>query len=220
MLRNMRETAGGRAILGTQYVGLLGSQILAATATGTNGPGAMYNDGLVSSKRYRMLLANPSAFPGVVYEDGSFMASAAVSTTYRLYEDNVLVAQSGGGFDIPFVVTIGASAARVADPTITISRGEWGLWAYRFRKQPREVRDIIIEMAPWFAGRADNPMAVQCLAPSGVSVSASLSGTRISVSIGGGIDGSIYNIPILLTTDSNPASVREFDLIALVQEVQ
>lgn len=114
MLRNMKETAGGRPIFGTQYVGLLAEQILAETATGPNGPGAMYNDGLEAGKRYRMLLADPASFPGTVYENGSFSASGSVVTTYRLYEDNLLVPYSGGGFDVPLSVVVGTA------PTISV----------------------------------------------------------------------------------------------------
>lgn len=124
MLRNMRETAGGRAIFGTQYVGLLAAQILANTATGPNGAGAMYNDGLVTGKRYRMLLASPGAFPGTVYEDGSFTASASFSTTYRLYEDNILQAYSGGGFDVPFTLFIGTAPVIGTQPAAqTVTEG-------------------------------------------------------------------------------------------------
>ena len=125
MWRNMNEAAGGRPIFGTPFVGLLGSEILAATGSGPNGPGAMFNDGLVAGSRYRMLLSSPASFPGVVYEDGSLEATASVSTTYRLYEDNILVSMFAGVFDIPLDVVIGTAppVAGAAVPDVTPS--EW-----------------------------------------------------------------------------------------------
>lgn len=96
MLRNLNATLpGGGRILGTPFVGLLAAQILADTSTGPNGPGAMFNDGLIDGHRYRMLLASPSTFNGTVREDGSIgPATAPTSGSYTLYEDNLLVGSS------------------------------------------------------------------------------------------------------------------------------
>ena len=116
MWRNMNNTAGGRPILGTPLVGLLGSQIMAATASGPNGAGAMFNDGLEANKLYRMLLADPIGFPGVVYEDGSIEASSSFGTTYQLYEDNILVEFAPGNPNTPLVVTIGSAPIITAQP--------------------------------------------------------------------------------------------------------
>lgn len=101
MLRNLNATLpGGGRILGTPFVGLLAAQILSETATGTNGPGAMYNDGLLTGKRYRMLLDTPSAINGRVLENGALDGVIAPSvSTYSLYEDNQLA-----GSGIPLVV--------------------------------------------------------------------------------------------------------------------
>jgi hypothetical protein len=219
MWRNQMEQIGGRFIFGTPFVGLLAEQILADTATGPNGPGAMYNDGLVPGKRYRMVLANPASFPGTVFEDGSFIASASFSDTYRLYEDNVLQAYSGGGFDVPFSFSIGAGA-RVADANITIKRGAWDLSLHRVSKQPREVKDVIIEMAPWFLGRADDPLSVDfTVSDPAISATVVLTGTRILAVLTGGVDGGSYNISIRMTTNATPPIVREFDLAVEVTEV-
>jgi hypothetical protein len=130
MWRNMNETAGGRPIFGTPFVGLLGSEILAATGSGPNGPGAMFNDGLAVGSRYRMLLEDPGSFPGIVYEDGSIEATASVSTTYRLYEDNLLVELSPGVFDIPLDVVIGAAPSITSQPSNrTVSEGQSALFS-------------------------------------------------------------------------------------------
>ena len=218
MWRNQMEQIGGRLIFGTPFVGLLAEQILADTATGPNGPGVMYNDGLVPGKRYRMVLANPASFPGTVFEDGSFVASASFSDTYRLYEDNILQAY-GGGFDVPLSLLIGAGA-RVADPTITLRRGAWELVLHRITKQPREVKDFILEMAPWFLGRADDPLSVDfTVSDPSISAAVVLTGTRIVAVITGGVDGGSYNVSIRMSTNATPAIVREFDLAVEVMEV-
>lgn len=92
MNRNLNETlSGGKRIFGTPFVGLLGSDIVSQTSSGTDGAGLLANDQLTSNKRYRLLINNPAAFPGVVYENGSFTASSSIVTTYTLYEDNLLV---------------------------------------------------------------------------------------------------------------------------------
>lgn len=116
------------------------------------------------------------------------------------------------------VVTPGS---QTADPTISISRGEWDLVAYRMRKQPSEVRDVIIEMKDWFAGRADSPSEVTfTVAPTGgVVPTVYLAGTRIFIIIAGGVDGGRYSLSILMSTTATPAIVREFDVLIEVVEV-
>ena len=109
---------------------------------------------------------------------------------------------------------------RVADPDITIDRGSWSLTAYRMRKQPREVKDVVIEMAPWFAGRADDPAAVTfSVSDAAITPTVTLVGTRINVAIAGGVDSGAYNISVRMSTSATPAIVREFDLFVDVEEV-
>jgi hypothetical protein len=77
-----------------------------------------------------MLLDDPGSFPGIVYEDGSIEATAAVSTTYRLYEDNILVELSPGVFDIPLDVVIGAPPSITSQPSNrTVSEGQSALFS-------------------------------------------------------------------------------------------
>lgn len=114
----------------------------------------------------------------------------------------------------------GSSGGRVAIPDFTIARGEWNLSTFRVRKQPRESRDVIIEMGPWFGGRADDPASVSVVPAVGITVTATLVGTRINVLATGGVDGDVLNVPVLMQTSAVPPIVREFDLVIEVQEVQ
>lgn len=84
-------------VIGDTGLGVLGSLIRANTATGTNGPGALYNDWDDSSddnKEFRaQLLTAPSAGTLFMNEDGSFSFTGApdgsYSFTYRLWVDGV-----------------------------------------------------------------------------------------------------------------------------------
>lgn len=117
--------------------------------------------------------------------------------------------------------TITSTVVGASDPTISINRGEWDLFAYRMRKQPRETRDVVIEMANWFAGRADSPASVSFdVSDPALAATVSLIGTRIYITAGAGVDGAQYRITVLLSTTSVPAIVREFDLFVQVTEVQ
>lgn len=94
MLRNWSETLGGRLVSGTEYVGLLGSEILAAASAGDLGASIFANDSIDPSKRYRAkIVAN--TVPGLwLYEDGSGEASGAGVCTVEIYEDNLLIGTS------------------------------------------------------------------------------------------------------------------------------
>jgi hypothetical protein len=92
ILRNLREQLGsGTLNSGLRYAGYTGAQIQAATATGHAGAGVGINDSLEATKQYRFRPALGPAWPGLFRDDGAFRANTAVSTTYQLYEDNVLV---------------------------------------------------------------------------------------------------------------------------------
>lgn len=118
-------------------------------------------------------------------------------------------------------LTITSTVVGASDATITISRGEWDLFAYRMRKQPREVRDVVIEMGEWFSGRADSPASVSMeVSDPALVASAVLIGTRIYITAGAGVDGGQYRITLLMTTTAVPAIVREFDLFVQVVEIQ
>ncbi len=139
---------------------------------------------------------------------------------YRLLAMPATGATYVGESVISTVFGTSSPGGRVADPDFTIGRGEWNLSAFRVRKQPRESRDIIIEMGPWFAGRADDPASVSVVAATGITVTAALSGTRINMLATGGTDGQVFNVPVLMQTDATPPVIREFDLIIEIQEVQ
>ena len=67
--------------------GLLGSVILATTASGTHGPGALVNDGLTPSLRYVPVLISRTDPAFMLYADGSYEGPVPSSAVYRLYEE-------------------------------------------------------------------------------------------------------------------------------------
>lgn len=96
---------------GSPAWGLLGSQILSETATGTHGPGALINDSLTPGLLYVPVLVSRSAETFVLYPNGSFEGPNPSTATYSLYEENTgLVGGSpeqiviGGGGGGPSVV--------------------------------------------------------------------------------------------------------------------
>lgn len=117
MWRNMVETVGGRPILGTPFVGLLAEQILAETATGPNGAGLMYNDDLAAGKRYRLILQGAFGSDGFVRENGDLAVTAPATTSYLLYEDNLLVSST------PTSVTVGGVAPGPVTATVAATGG-------------------------------------------------------------------------------------------------
>lgn len=84
--------------------GTPGSVILATTATGTHGPGALVNDGLTLGLRYVPVLISRTDPAFMLYPDGSFDGPVPSSAVYALYEEGT-----------------GNVAAPEADRTITIS---------------------------------------------------------------------------------------------------
>lgn len=116
-LRNLlSRTPSGRLVLGTPFIGRLGSEILAASSTGTHGPGPMANDGLDPLRRYRMLVVS-STFPGgalQINELGQLVATASGTFVYQLLESNFTVVAPAA--DRTGTVAIGAV---VAPPAIT-----------------------------------------------------------------------------------------------------
>ncbi len=93
-LRRLNRTTGGRRILGTPYVGLLASQIVAETATGDAGPGLLYDDALANpGTRLRLKITSlPSTGTLFVYENGAFNLDGVTESTtigYDVYVDNV-----------------------------------------------------------------------------------------------------------------------------------
>ena len=101
MLRNWsaKIPAGpslGRVISGTNRIGLLGADILAATGGGDYGAGIFANDQLDPAKRYRALLES-STFPVgalTVAENGSGEFTANGTASFGIFEDTVRLGAS------------------------------------------------------------------------------------------------------------------------------
>lgn len=97
--------------------GILGSVILATTATGTHGPGALFNDGLTAGLRYVPVLISRSAPAFMLYPDGSYEGPVPSSAVYALYE------QGTGNVTAPEAdrtITIAATAPGLATITIRL----------------------------------------------------------------------------------------------------
>lgn len=115
--RNMRERipagpGSGRVIAGSRYVGLLGSDILAATGSGDDGPGIFVPWAPEPANRYRALVTAVSGGPLTLREDGSGAADNAFIAMLTVYE------YAAGSTASPNVwrgvqVAAGAAAARV-----------------------------------------------------------------------------------------------------------
>ena len=103
MLRNRTERifagpGAGMLVAGTNYVGLLGSDLLATTADGDNGAGIFANDqAIVPSRRYRAVVVSSSFAPGSMElrEDGSGWANQPGRASLLWYEGNLLVTAAG-----------------------------------------------------------------------------------------------------------------------------
>lgn len=128
MLRNLNETLpGGGRILGTPFVGTLGSVILANTAVGDFGAGIFGNDDIDPVARYRALVTSRT-FPAGTFrlnEDGSGQFTATGAATLTLFEGNVSYGTStlAGeiGVTAPAILTQPASQSWSVGQTATFS---------------------------------------------------------------------------------------------------
>lgn len=130
MLRNWSEVipAGspqaGALVSGTEYVGLLGSEILAATASGDHGAGLFVPWTPEAENRYRVLVTALTGGPLDLAEDGSGVADGPFVATLSVYENNLLVSDTitvtgaivtetyeGGGDAVVEVVAVGEGQA-------------------------------------------------------------------------------------------------------------
>lgn len=126
MLRNRTERVpggpnAGMLIAGTNYVGLLGSDILAAAGSGDFGASIFSVDSIDPAKRYRAALTS-STFPAGtldLYENGSgeFVPPGGIATL-SLYEDNLLYGSKSLTGGIGAVVTF--TFVEPADDTAAI----------------------------------------------------------------------------------------------------
>lgn len=136
----------GKAIYGNSGLGVTGAVIRATTATGTHGPGILYDDWDNSgddAKEFRArIVTPPSAGSLFVYEDGSFTldgaADGSYSLVYRLFVDGVDLGTAtetinvGSGTSTSLTVADGAHAhladvvTLVAGPLLSVQDGAHG----------------------------------------------------------------------------------------------
>lgn len=158
----------------------------------------------------------PGATSNVYSRVGVLIDSGALIT--------VQLSNGAGSVETPPVplTVAAASSARLADPTIILEPGDWSPVAYELSKQPREVRDIIIEMERWLANRGvGSPMSITNVAVDSPNVIASsFAGTRARVTVSGGVDGERLNVPVIVWVNTDPANAREIDLFIDILEVQ
>lgn len=158
------EQISGALVIGNTGLGELGSTILADTATGTHGPGYLYNDvdGGDSGKEFQGLIVTPpSAGTFFAYEDGSFSLTGAAdgsySFVYRLYVDGVDLgtatsyitigaggtdASASGSVDAVDLISITGAASTSTNATATgVMRGVY-LYAptYPIPVPPKPIR--------------------------------------------------------------------------------
>lgn len=110
----------GAVVVGDRGLGVTGAVIRATTATGTHGPGILYDDwdsAADDTKEFRALVVTPPASGTLyVWEDGSFTLTGAAdgtyTLTYRLYVDGVdlgtaveTITIGAGGGDTALVVS-------------------------------------------------------------------------------------------------------------------
>lgn len=112
----------GACVLGHRGLGVLGSVIRATTATGTHGPGYLYNDltGADDLKEIRgLIVAPPSAGTFTAFEDGSFTLVGApdgsYSFLYRLFADGADLGTATATIDIGYPITGTTPVSRTLD---------------------------------------------------------------------------------------------------------
>jgi hypothetical protein len=166
VLRNLNASSVRKRILGTPYIGLTGAQILAQTAAGEFGAGAMYNDGLVPDRRYRMIvLASTFAANALrLEEDGSGYFAGAGAALYMLQEDGAPVsappaqrtltagyADAGGG--LPGLWGGGAPGGYPSGPDSQLTLDEY---RKRFGSGPPQAAPALPEAHPLRAAAVDD----------------------------------------------------------------
>jgi len=109
---------------GSWLWGLLGSQILAETATGTHGPGALFNDGLTAGLRYVPVLLTRSAPAFILFPNGSYEGPNPSSATYALYEQGTGRVLAGDPGTISISTTL-PPGSYLPQPTTSAS------WSYK-----------------------------------------------------------------------------------------
>lgn len=140
MRRNLlsRIPAGvgaGKRIADLGEWGTLGSVILATTASGTHGPGALVNDGLTPSLRYVPVLVSRTDPAFMLYPDGSYEGPVPSSAVYALYEQGTgNVAAAEADRTITISATVATITIRLLDAAVSgaalpgLTGIEWAWW--------------------------------------------------------------------------------------------
>lgn len=120
----------GACVVGHRGLGVLGSVIRATTATGTHGPGYLYNDltGADDLKEIRGLIVTPpSAGTFTAFEDGSFTLVGApdgsYSFLYRLFADGADLGTASADITIGDFVAVTAAISGTVTGTVAASVG-------------------------------------------------------------------------------------------------
>jgi hypothetical protein len=110
----------GLVIAGSRYVGLLGSEILTATATGDHGAGIFVPWLPEASNRYRAIVTSTSGGLQRLEEDGAGLADSPFSSTLTVYE------YAAGSTNAPNVwpgVAINGSIGVTQPPAVEVDAG-------------------------------------------------------------------------------------------------
>lgn len=85
-----------------------------------------------------------------------------------------------------------------------------------FSKQPREVHDYLVQLAPFFSNRGDELASYQVLMPTGITLlNDQVVGTDIVLLISGGTSGTTYKVQILVTTTTGVITENEINIAVL-----
>lgn len=154
MRRNMLSripvgVSAGKRQGGHWQWGIPGDVILATTATGTHGPGALYNDDLDPALRYVPALLARTAEDFLLFPDGSFDGPNPSVATYALYEQGTgrVLAGNPGFIYIP-------SALGVSIPIIGPDREPRRSYLFEKVYALRLTDDVIAKT--WHLPRTDS----------------------------------------------------------------
>jgi len=89
----------------------------------------------------------------------------------------------------------------------------------KFEKQTAEVIDYYALFADWFSNRTDSIASIEAPLVTGVTITASFTGTTVKVVVAGGTNGTKYKITVRITTTSSPAIVKEVDFTVTIKDV-
>lgn len=129
MLRNRSERiatgpGAGLLVAGTNYVGLTGTQILAATGSGTHGAGIFSEWGVTPARRYRALVTSLTGGPLRLDENGAGEADATFSALLTIYEWDGATVSTFAGIpltgSIAAIHTVALNFVEPADDTVSI----------------------------------------------------------------------------------------------------